>query len=77
MVEDGDLIRIDIPARRLDITGVAGIPKSPEEMEAVLAERRGRWTKPAPRFNTGILSIFTRNSVSPMKGAYMEDTRHG
>ncbi len=77
LVEDGDLIRIDIPARRLDITGVAGIPKSPEEMEAVLAERRGRWTKPAPRFNTGILSIFTRNSVSPMKGAYMEDTRHG
>ena len=77
LVEDGDLIRIDIPARRLDITGVAGIPKSPEEVEDVLSKRRGRWTKPAPRFNTGILSIFTRNSVSPMKGAYMEDTRHG
>ena len=77
LVEDGDLIHIDIPARRLDITGVAGIPKSPEEMEDILSERRVRWTKPAPRFNTGILSIFTRNSVSPMKGAYMEDTHHG
>ena len=77
LVEDGDLIRIDIPARRLDITGTGGIPKSPEEMEAILSERRANWVQPAPRFNTGILSIFTRNSVSPMKGAYMEDTRHG
>lgn len=77
LVEDGDLIRIDIPARRLDITGTGGIPKSPEEMEAILSERRTNWVQPAPRFNTGILSIFTRNSVSPMKGAYMEDTRHG
>lgn len=72
LVEDGDLIHINIPARRLDITDVAGIPKSPEEMEDVLSERRVRWTKPAPRFNTGILSIFTRNSISPMKGAYMK-----
>lgn len=77
LVEDGDLISIDIPARRLDITGTGGIPKSSEEMEAILSERRARWVQPAPRFNTGILSIFTRNSVSPMKGAYMEDTRHG
>lgn len=77
LVEDGDLISIDIPARRLDITGTGGIPKSPEEMKAILSERRARWVQPAPRFNTGILSIFTRNSVSPMKGAYMEDTRHG
>lgn len=38
LVEDGDLIHIDIPARRLDITGVAGIPKSPEEMEDILSE---------------------------------------
>ena len=77
LVEDGDLISIDIPARRLDITGTGGVPKSPEEMEAILSERRARWVQPALRFNTGILSIFTRNSVSPMKGAYMEDTRHG
>lgn len=77
LVEDGDLISIDIPARRLNITGTGGIPKSSEEMEAILSERRARWVQPAPRFNTGILSIFTRNSVSPMKGAYMEDTRHG
>lgn len=76
LVENDDLISIDIPARKLAITGVAGIAKSPEEIEAILAERHKCWVKPTSRHNTGILSIFTRNSVSPMKGAYMEDTRH-
>lgn len=71
LVEEGDLIRIDIPARRLDITGVTGIQKSEQEIEAILAERRKHWTKPAPRYNSGILAIYTRNSVSPMKGGYM------
>jgi dihydroxy-acid dehydratase len=71
LVEEGDLIRIDIPARRLDITGVAGLPKSPEEIDAILAARRERWKQPAPRYNSGILGIYTKNSVSPMKGGYM------
>lgn len=75
-VENGDLIRIDIPARKLDITGIEGIELSPEEIAIILAERQKKWVKPAPRFNSGILSIFTRNSVSPMKGAYMKDTRN-
>lgn len=76
LVEDGDLITLDIPARRLDITGIAGKQQSPEEIDWILSERRKNWIKPEPRYNNGILSIFTRNSVSPMKGAYMEDTRH-
>lgn len=76
LVEDGDLITLDIPARRLDITGIAGKQQNPEEIDLILSERRKNWVKPAPRYNNGILSIFTRNSVSPMKGAYMEDTRH-
>ena len=71
LVEDGDLICIDIPARRLDITGVAGTPKSPEEIDAILAARRERWIQPAPRYTNGILSVYTRNCVSPMKGGYL------
>ena len=76
LVEDGDLIRIDIPARKLDIVGIEGTERSPEEITIILTERQKAWIKPASRYNSGILSIFTRNSVSPMKGAYMEDTRN-
>ncbi|MCD7976374.1 MAG: dihydroxy-acid dehydratase [Tannerellaceae bacterium] len=72
LVEEGDLIHIDIPARKLDITGINGMPKTPEEIEAILCERRKQWKKPESPYTTGILSIYTKNSVSPMKGGYME-----
>jgi dihydroxy-acid dehydratase len=70
LVEDGDLIRIDIPERTLDIAGAAGTPMSPEEIETLLAERRKHWKKPESH-HTGILGVYTRNSVSPMKGGYL------
>ncbi|MCD8261045.1 MAG: dihydroxy-acid dehydratase [Bacteroides sp.] len=73
LVEEGDLIRIDIPARRLDIVGVQGEEKEPQKIEEILAERRTRWVKPPSRYTNGILSIYTRNSVSPMRGGYMEN----
>ena len=38
LVEEGDLIHIDIPARKLEIVGVKGQPKSPREMEKILAK---------------------------------------
>ena len=71
LVEDDDLIGLDIPARTLDIVGVKGSTKTPEEMDAILAERKSRWVKPDSRYDSGILSIYTRNSASPMEGGYM------
>ena len=47
LVEEGDLIRIDIPARVLAIVGVNGRTCAPEEVERILHERRARW-QPAP-----------------------------
>ena len=72
LVENDDLIRIDIPARRLDIIGTSGIERSAEEIEKILSERRAHWIKPESQYKKGILDIYTHNSVSPMKGAYME-----
>lgn len=40
LVEEGDLIHIDIPERRLEIVGVKGEPKTPDEMDQILAQRR-------------------------------------
>ena len=72
LVEDGDLIRIDIPARELSIVGVKGVPKTPEKMEQILKERRARWQPKAPKYTTGLLKLYAQHAVSPMKGAYME-----
>lgn len=72
LVENDDLIRIDIPARTLDIIGTDSIERSVEEIEKILSERRAHWIKPESQYKKGILDIYTHNSVSPMKGAYMK-----
>lgn len=72
LVENDDLIRIDITARTLDIIGTDSIERSVEEIEKILSERRAHWIKPESQYKKGILDIYTHNSVSPMKGAYME-----
>ena len=72
LVEDGDLIRIDVPNRILAVVGVKGVEKSPEEMEKILGERRRVWIPKAPKYTNGLLKLYARHAVSPMKGAYME-----
>ncbi len=72
LVEEGDLIRIDVIGRRLDIVGVKGVEMSPEEIEAVLAARRAAWQPKESKYPSGVLNIFSRHAVSPMQGGYME-----
>ena len=72
LVEEGDLIRIDVPARELAIVGVNGQPKTSEEMEQILQERRARWQPKPPKYTRGLLKLYSQHAVSPMKGAYME-----
>ena len=72
LVEEGDLIRIDIPGRALEIVGVAGEEKTSEEVDAILAERRKAWKAPAIRYDSGVLKFFCEHAVSAIKGGYME-----
>ena len=72
LVEEGDLIELDIPARILRIAGIAGEKKSEEEVQAVLAERRARWTPKPPRCSRGVLSLSTKIACAPMQGGGME-----
>jgi dihydroxy-acid dehydratase len=69
LVEDGDLISIDVPRRRLDVVGVAGETRKPEDIEEVLAERRRIWRPPRPRHETGILSLYSRVARDASEGA--------
>ncbi|NLY44912.1 MAG: dihydroxy-acid dehydratase [Tissierella sp.] len=72
LVQEGDLIKIDIPNRILAIVGVNGELKSEEEIESILLARRELWVKPEPKYSKGVLGVYTKLAVSPMKGGYME-----
>jgi dihydroxy-acid dehydratase len=58
-VEDGDMITIDVPNRRLHLH------VSDEEIEARLA----RWQRPEPKFKRGYLALYARLAESADKGA--------
>lgn len=73
LVQEGDLIRIDVAARRLDIVGVNGEARTPEEIDLILQERRARWPGFTSRYTHGLLGRYTRHAVSAMKGAYLAD----
>ena len=54
LVEEGDTISVDVDAKQLNL----------EVADDVLAERRARWTPPAPRYATGALAKYAA-LVSP------------
>lgn len=72
LVEEGDLIEIDVKERKLNIIGVNGVHKTPEEIDEILKERRKNWKPKTSKYNKGVMGLFTRHAVSPMKGAYLE-----
>lgn len=61
-VQDGDMIAIDIPARKLDLK------VSDEEM----ARRRENWTPKAPNVTKGYLARYAKSVSSANKGAILE-----
>jgi dihydroxy-acid dehydratase len=58
LVRTGDVIEIDIPARRLDM----------KVSEAELERRRKEWKAPAPRYVRGYGAIFTQNVTQANEG---------
>lgn len=71
LVEPDDVILLDIDARRLEIVGVKGQHKSPQEMQEILAARKAAWQPRPSRFTKGVMKLYTQHAVSPMKGGYM------
>lgn len=58
-VQNGDLIHIDITARRLDV----------ELSEQEIQDRLAKWTPPAPRYTTGVMAKYARMVSSASLGA--------
>jgi dihydroxy-acid dehydratase len=61
LVRDGDPIRVDLPARQLDLV----------VDEAELARRRAAWQPPAPKFRRGWLARYERLVTSAAHGAVL------
>lgn len=72
LVQEGDLIQIDIPNRVLAIVGVNGQKKTAQEMDAILQQRKAEWKPQKPRYQSGVLKIYSEHAASPMKGGYMK-----
>ena len=72
LLMENDLIKIDIPNRKLEIVGIDGKELSKEEVEAVLEERRKNWKPKKPKYEKGVLRLYSQHAVSPMQGGYME-----
>ncbi len=72
LVEEGDLIQLDVKKRILAIVGVKGERKTPEEMDAILVQRKKTWQPKPSKYSKGVLRLFSDLAASPMKGAYLE-----
>ena len=55
-LRDGDVITLDVRARRLDV-------------QANLEERRSQWKPPSPRYSTGVMAKYARLVSSASEGA--------
>lgn len=72
LIEEGDLIEIDIPGRKLQLVGLYGKRCPSALIEEELAKRKASW-KPRPsKYESGVLKLYSEHAVSPMKGGYMK-----
>ena len=62
LIQDGDVIGIDIPNRKLEL----------KVSEAELARRKAAWTQPEPKVKTGYLSRYARLVTSANTGAVLQ-----
>ena len=72
LVEEGDVIELDVFARKLNIIGVKGERKTPEEIDKILDDRRKNWRPRPKKYKKGVLRLFSELAASPMKGAYLD-----
>jgi dihydroxy-acid dehydratase len=62
VLRDGDIIDIDIPARRVSV----------EVSDEEIRQRLALWKAPEPKVSRGYLAHFAKYAVSADKGAYLE-----
>ena len=61
LIEDGDIISIDIPSRKLTL----------EVSDEELQRRKGKWKQPEPKIKTGYLARYAKLTTSANTGAVL------
>ncbi len=75
LVREGDIIEVNIPERILQIVGIAGERKTPEEIDAVLKERKNKWSPKPSKYTKGsIKNLFRKGRFSNEGRIYGVDT---
>lgn len=68
LVEEGDMIKIDVPSKRIDVIGIDFKEQTKKYIEIVFQKRKKLWVNPQnPK--KGVLKIFEKLASSPMNGA--------
>lgn len=68
LIEEGDLIKIDVLGKTLDIVGISLQERSVQYVHEVLEKRKKEWSNPL-KPKKGVLKIFEKMAGSPMDGA--------
>jgi dihydroxy-acid dehydratase len=71
IVEEGDLVEVDIPGRRLSLVGSKGKREASGTMDAIIKKRLLKWRRPPEKYG-GVLGLYTRLATSAMDGGYMD-----
>ncbi|MDR3049828.1 MAG: dihydroxy-acid dehydratase [Elusimicrobiota bacterium] len=72
LIEESDIIEINVDERKINIIGVKGKKLSSAEIEKILSDRKKKWKPKPPKYAKGVLSLYSKTAVSPMKGGYMQ-----
>lgn len=72
LLKEGDIIELSIPKRSLNIIGIEGKLMDKESVDKALEERRKAWKPKERKYKSGVLGLYTRTAVSPMKGGYID-----
>ncbi len=71
-VEEGDLISYSVKDRTLNVTGIAGVPCTPEEAAKVLHDRMAKGSVIPREPRKGFYRMYTQNARSAMEGGGLE-----
>lgn len=72
LLENGDLIEIDIPARNINVIGIDNKRVPPEEIAKIFAARKEKWVLPELAPKKGLLKRYSEHATSAMAGAYLK-----
>jgi len=67
-LEDGDIISMDVAARRLDVVGLNGQPASPEEVAAAFAARKEKQPPRPARNDSPVLRLYKKLALGADRG---------